>query len=335
MKNKFQRNKMKSKLILVLGILLFGVSIGYAILSTPLTISGTSKIDSVTWDIHWDNVVVSEESTATVTQRAKIDTTDNTKATFNITFNQPGDFYEFTIDAVNVGTIDGMIETISNKIYEGNSTTETTLPSYLIYTVRYRDGVEVEPNHLLKAGQTERYKIRVEYKKDIDESQLPTTSQTLRFECNINYVQSDATAITRTKNNTIYAFNDLVSRGESISNLGTTSMNYQDIITESGHNFFLRHEITASDLIDNSSVGFVLNGNPYYLTGGDGGASFSINKATLLEAFGSNNCNVETNYIYCTVSGLDADADDEGIVSASDSTHMCTVYANASSQCMN
>ncbi len=111
-------------------------------------------------------------------------------------------------------------------------------------------------------------------------------------------------------------------------------MNYQDIITYSSHNFYLKHMISDQDRIESSSVGYILNNTPYYLSGGDNGATFEANKTTLLNSFGSSNCTIEAHYVYCTLSGLDADTNYDGTVSASDSTHMCTVHANKSSECM-
>ena len=125
---------------------------------------------------------------------ASTPTIDTAKTTVNysVTLSIPGDFYEFTVDAVNAGTIDGMVSVISNKL---NGTEITTLPSYLEYKVSYDDGVDIAPNHLLEAGTSEKYKVHVGYKKDISESDMPTTEQNINIDFQIIYKQSDSNAV--------------------------------------------------------------------------------------------------------------------------------------------
>lgn len=329
-----RKNKKNNIIIYIFVVLLACITVGYAILQSSLNITGTSSIPSNRWDIHWNNVVINNESTATATTAASINQNNNTNTRFEITLNSPGDFYEFTVDAVNAGSIDGMISNIAKKYYEADGITETTLPSYLTFTVTYRDGISVATNHLLEAGSTERYKIRVAYSRDIEEEDLPQSAVTIIFDYAVNYIQANNNAVVRERNNMIYAFNSLVSQNSSISNLGTISMNYQDIINITGQNFFLRHTITDQDTISSSSVGYVIGGNAYYLLGGDNGTSFETNKATLINSFGSSNCTIESHYVYCTGSGIDADTNYDGTVSASSSTHMCTVHSNKQSECL-
>ena len=159
-----KRTMRKTKLLLLLTVLF--ISIGYAILQTNLNITGTANMNNPTWDIHWENVSVTNGSVtgANITTPATIDGTKTT-VSYSIKLPEPGDFYEFTVDAVNAGTIDGMIDAISSKL---NGTEITTLPEYLNYSVTYSDGIEVLENQELKANTSEKYKVRVEFKKDID-----------------------------------------------------------------------------------------------------------------------------------------------------------------------
>ena len=103
----------------------------------------------------------------------------------------PGDFYEFTVDAINAGTVDGMIESVTSTLNNGSI---SNLPDCLTYSVTYFDGVEIAANHLLAAGTTEKYKVRVEFKEDIDEDDLPDSNQTLSFAFSVNYVQANSNA---------------------------------------------------------------------------------------------------------------------------------------------
>ena len=74
------RRRKKKNLIPILVLLLLGISLGYALLSQDLTISGTSKVKGNTWDIHFDNVVVNSNSVALSTgdSAAAINQSDNT-----------------------------------------------------------------------------------------------------------------------------------------------------------------------------------------------------------------------------------------------------------------
>jgi hypothetical protein len=187
-----KRNKKRDYLSILL-LLVVGLSIGYALLQTTLTINGTSKIKGNTWDIHFANLHVTDGSVAIGTgDSAAVIQSTNTDITYTVTLNEPGDFYEFTVDAVNAGTIDGMIESVTSKL---NNNPITTLPAYLNYSVTYSDGVALSPNQYLKAGDSETYKVRIEFKKDISSSDLPTTVQTLTLDFGVVYVQADDNAI--------------------------------------------------------------------------------------------------------------------------------------------
>ena len=186
----YSYNKNKRKLnYMILIIMILVVSIGYAILSSNLNIVGSSQISAPTWDIHWENVQVSSGS---VTASTPAIDTAKTTVSYSVTLNLPGDYFEFTVDAKNAGTIDGMISAVSSKL---NGTEITTIPNYLEYSVTYSDGIAIQNNHLLEAGKSETYKVRVGYKKDISATDLPSTEQTLNLSFSVTYVQADDNAV--------------------------------------------------------------------------------------------------------------------------------------------
>ena len=189
--DNMKKNKKRAKILLLLLILC--ISIGYAILSTNLNITGTTGIDNAKWDIHWNNVQVTTGSVTgtNVTTPATIDSAKTT-VSYSIQLDKPGDFYEFTVDAVNAGTIDGMIDTISSKL---NNEEIITLPAYLNYSITYSDGTPLQANQELKANTTETYKVRVEFKKDITNEQLPESTQTLNLSFTVTYKQATEDAI--------------------------------------------------------------------------------------------------------------------------------------------
>ena len=196
------KNRMAMLLILVVGI-----SIGYAALATNLKINGTSVVKGANWNIYWDNVNVDSGSVtgSNVVTAPSTTGTTTTEVEFSVVLPEPGDYYEFTVDAVNAGTIDAMIEDngVQNKVYTDSTyTEEATLPKVLKYTVTYADGRAIEEKHLLakKDGNTptiEKYKVRVEYRNDeeINPSDLDKDNdRTYYFKFAVTYVQADDTA---------------------------------------------------------------------------------------------------------------------------------------------
>ena len=183
----------KELFIVITFILFFFISIGYAYLSSILTINGSSVIHNATWDVHFENIQVSSGS---VTASTPVIDANKTTVNYEVTLTNPGDYYEFTVDAVNAGSLDAMIESMSSKL---NGAEITALPSYFNYSVTYSDGIEISPYQELNAGVTETYKIRVEYKKDITSTDLPTTDQTLSLSFGTTYIQKNhlSTAIPR------------------------------------------------------------------------------------------------------------------------------------------
>lgn len=181
-----QRTKNKiSTFFLVLILLVLGI--GYAYLSTTLSINGTTSIDRSVWNIYFDNVQVKSGSVSgsQVTTAPTIDT-NKTTVSFRVNLKEPGEFYEFTVDAKNDGTIDAMIETINKT---------TNIPEYLSYIVTYSDGINIIPKQELNAGTKETYKVKVVYRTDIDPDDLPATPQSLNLSFSVTYVQKDDTSI--------------------------------------------------------------------------------------------------------------------------------------------
>ena len=136
------RKNRKNKYMLLL-VLLLAISVGYALLSTTLKINGSSIIAKNTWSVYWANPVVTEGSVTSTLPTIGNDTNGavNTVATWSTSLSLPGDFYEFTIDAVNAGTIDAMITDIENTV-------TPELPSYIKYEVTYYDGETIAKKHL-------------------------------------------------------------------------------------------------------------------------------------------------------------------------------------------
>ena len=331
---------------LLFAILLFCITLGYAYLNTELEINGTTNITSANWSVYWDNIQYGSNNVTDITTPATIKS-NLTEVVFNVNFSEPGDTYEFTVDAVNDGSIDAMISVVTSGVYAANGTTPKTLPDYLEYSVTYSDGVPIAQNHILEAGDTETYKVRVHYKEDITASQLPSTNDNYMFKIGVAYIQKTSSGIPRP--NYVYSVSSTgFNIGSAIPNGEIPYNNYNTAITAFGHDFFIRHRI-ENDLVSESYVGFILNNNVYYLRGA--GATYNTqtssynndspyyesNKATLINAFGSSNCSEYVDGDYksysCSSSGLSASANSFGYVHAGDDDAGCYVSDAGSSYC--
>ena len=187
-KKKF--NKKRKNTYKIFFLILVGMTVGFAAINTTLQLIGTLNISKTTWNIHWDNPTKTGGVAATT--EVKLKDGDNTTVEYQVDLKNPGDYYEFTVDAKNEGTIDGMITGISNKVYENN--TEVTKPDYLDFTVTYADDKVIANNHLLAAGKSESYKVKVQYKTGLTADQLPTQTRNLKFTFQVTYMQADENA---------------------------------------------------------------------------------------------------------------------------------------------
>ena len=185
--------KRKNNIVPIFIGLIILLGIGYAYLNSGLSINGTANISNASWNVYWDSVNVTEGSVEDVTTAAHI-LTGETEVEFNVNFTKPGDFYEFTVGAVNGGTIDAMIDNLTKGVYAANGTTPKTLPDYLEYTVSYSSGAPIQKYQYLKQNTIEIYKVRVHYKEDIESSQLPSTADNYVFKFGVTYVQATDSA---------------------------------------------------------------------------------------------------------------------------------------------
>ena len=177
--------KLQLVILLVLVSLVGTMSIAYAVLSTTLNINGTAQVQDASWNVHFDSVQVNPYS---VPINPII--TDNNKITFSADLTTPGDFYKFTVDIVNEGSIDAMIESIAQV---PELTTEQK--KYLRYEVEYIDGTSINDSQLLKSGETKTISILFSYRNDIPVSDLPNTETDFDLEIVLVYVQADTSGV--------------------------------------------------------------------------------------------------------------------------------------------
>lgn len=186
------RRKVNKPLLYFVFFVFASVTVGYAALSTTLSITGKGTLSKNSWDIHFENLVIVDNGASVVTTAPTIDST-KTKVSFNITLSKPGDAYEFTVDAVNKGTIDAMLSGFSA------TSLTTDQQKYLTYTVTYSDGATISTKDYLKKGTSETIRVRVRFRDDLTATDLPSSAETLNLTATFVYVQADSTAKERAK----------------------------------------------------------------------------------------------------------------------------------------
>lgn len=183
------RTKLSFKYLFIILIILF-ISIGFAYLSTNIDLIGSTIVKKNSWDIYFDNVVITNGSELEVLSPT-IDETNKSEISYEVNLNKPGDVYSFDVDVVNNGTINAVISLIENTVL-----TESQ-KKYLNYSITYKDGIEVEENNLLKAKDRETFTVKVEFLEDVNLIDLPDSVEKLSFNLRLEYVQADINSVER------------------------------------------------------------------------------------------------------------------------------------------
>ena len=178
------RKNKKNLIYSILLLILLSIGIGYAYLTSNLSIAGSTEIAANSWDIHFANLVVSEGS-VTATTPASINPTDTTSITYSVLLSRPKQFYEFTVDMVNEGTLPGKISLVSI------SGITQAAEDLVDYSIKYENGRPVVVNDILNGNDSKNIKVRVYYNDDIDIEDLPSTNIPLTLTLDITFVQSD------------------------------------------------------------------------------------------------------------------------------------------------
>ena len=180
-----RKSKQKNRKLILLSALLI-VAVGYALLSSDLSIIGNYSIKKITWDIHFENA---HKTNGSVGSDPTI-TDNDTKVTYSFTLNNPDEYYEFTVDAVNEGSIDGIIKKIENGVYDSTGTTKITAPAYIDYTIiNTSTNEDVKVGDVLESDTTETYKVKVGINVGVGTSSLPSETTSMMFKLSIDYAQ--------------------------------------------------------------------------------------------------------------------------------------------------
>ena len=182
-----KERRTKALVIVVLLIVVAGLTVAFAALSTTLNINGTAYLDAAKWGIRFENLSSpTRVGKATTTGTAKIEETKAAEITdMNVNLSIPGDKIVYTVDLVNKGTINAKIDNIEKTVLTEEQ------QRYLIFKVTDKNGKEVSKGDILSAGETRNLTITIEFIKDLTKEDLPKQTNTISLSYKLNFVQTD------------------------------------------------------------------------------------------------------------------------------------------------
>lgn len=195
-------------IVIFLSVMLFFISIGYAVYSTSLDINGTANINRSIWSVHYD-----ENSTEVLSGNANgfnrvsptsgpVVSSDLKKISFETTLNV-NEETSFTVDVVNDGTFTARVSSInlivssrsdSNSSYStlANIGTNKWSNDYLDVSILWVQGsrnildtIDLEPS------TTKKMVFTVRYKQPDDYNLLPSENMSFKFDFSVLYSQSN------------------------------------------------------------------------------------------------------------------------------------------------
>ena len=230
-----KERRTKALVVVVLLIVIAGLTVAFAALSTTLNINGTAYLDAAKWGIKFENLSEPVKvGTVTTTGTAKIEETKSAEINgINVSLSTPGDKVVYTVDLVNEGTINAKIDKIEKtKLTSGQQ-------KYLTFKVTDKDGREVSEGDILSAGETRSITITIEFIKDLTKEDLPASTSTISLSYKLNFVQTDDKVITTSgisKACTTFEKKDKYSVGDIIALCNTSTNKSEDfyVIKDNG-----------------------------------------------------------------------------------------------------
>ena len=179
--------KQKNAQIIILSLLLAAViftTVGFAAYTQNLNIGGTVAVEKSKWSIHFDQ---SSYQLGTDSQAVKVNMASDTSINFTSTLSKPGDHCAFSIQAVNDGTFDAVL----NQLEMSSLSAEQS--KYLTYTVSYGSAsftsTNNELNTALNKGASSNVLVRVEYVAPTDPADLPSSNVSVNLSLKLVYNQ--------------------------------------------------------------------------------------------------------------------------------------------------
>lgn len=116
-----RKNDKKNILIIFLLIVVFAMSVGFALLGSELKVTATGTIAG-DWDVHFVNeTFIPKEKTDGAKVITAVLDSSNLEITLNASFEKPGDKLKYTFKIENTGTIDAYLKNVTLTGTEGNT----------------------------------------------------------------------------------------------------------------------------------------------------------------------------------------------------------------------
>jgi len=201
-----KERRTKALVVVVLLIVIAGLTVAFAALSTTLNINGTAYLDAAKWGIRFENLSSpTRVGKATTTGTAKIEETKAAEITdMNVSLSIPGDKVTYTVDLVNKGTINAKIDNIEKTVLTSEQ------QRYLTFKVTDQNGKEIKQGDILEKGETKKITITIEFIKDLTKEDLPKQTNTISLSYKLNFVQTDekVTSVSQGGNEKTYSVGD-------------------------------------------------------------------------------------------------------------------------------
>ena len=201
-----KERRTKALVIVVLLVVIAGLTVAFAALSTTLNINGTAYLDAAKWGIRFENLSSPTKiGSATTTGTAKIEETKAAEITdMNVNLSIPGDKIVYAVDLVNKGTINAKIDNIEKTVLTQEQ------QRYLTFKVTDQNGYEIKQGDILEKGETKKITITIEFIKDLTKEDLPKQTSTISLSYKLNFVQTDekVTSVSQGGNEKTYSVGD-------------------------------------------------------------------------------------------------------------------------------
>ena len=178
MKKMTEDRKSRGIVIGVLCAVILFMSIGFAAISTRLTLTGTATVGS-TWNVEITGIEKMDTSTVGATDATAPSFTATT-ATFDVDLAQPGDKAVYQVTVENKGTIDAKLSDIVSTLNDSKDAKDA-----LTLTV-----TGVEKDAVLQAGKTHVFTMTAEYKATAQNDLAPADGDQEVITVTLDYNQN-------------------------------------------------------------------------------------------------------------------------------------------------
>ena len=153
-------------------------------------------MDTAKWNVRFENLKEPEITRDAVqVTESKIMDDGGVVGDINVKLTKPKDEISYKVDIANNGTIDAEVNVMT---IADLSDEEKKLIDFGVY---YQNGSKILKYDLLEPGDKKTIIIKIRYKDDITEFDLPSEPLEIKLSCQIDYVQSDSDYVIKPNGN--------------------------------------------------------------------------------------------------------------------------------------